>query len=283
MSVTSPAVDPPAKAHPKMPGWIRRSGWWLCCLALSISAGLASSPMAGSALASVSTSGARAVDARSAHMALIANRQFLRSLVKAAPAERAAASTYVASIAQTCPGVLDGLGPITVAVKKAGVRDVIAEGLGDLELTLTAQGRGALTTFARRAMSLPWSTLRTSSDVRRYFTAEHAFYDASPSNLCADAGALVADGGQTAPPETVQWFGNFKRLTNDAAAAGRVFGRDLGRLSGPEDVPVIASTGVLTARLQVSEQSLLESNANKLLAALGLPTPTRAQFAHFAG
>ena len=60
-------------------------------------------------------------------------------------------------------------------------------------------------------------------------------------------------------------------------------GRDLSRLSGPEDVPVIASTAVLTAKLQVSEQSLLQSNANKLLAALGLPAPTRAQFAHFAG
>lgn len=72
-------------------------------------------------------------------------------------------------------------------------------------------------------------------------------------------------------PQTPQWLGTFKSLARDANVAGRVFGRDLNRLSGPDDVPVIVTTGVLAARLQASEQRLLQSEVKQLLAALGLP------------
>jgi hypothetical protein len=208
---------------------------------------------------------------------LIDNRQFLRSLVKAERAQRAVAASYVAAVTQACPGVLDGLGPITLAAEKPAVQDVIAEGLGDLEVTVIAPGRGALGTFARRATSLKWSSPTTNGDVRRYFTAEDALYGTQPSDLCADAGALVADSGQTEPPQTLQWLRTFEHLTQEANAAGRVFGRDLNRLSGPEDVPVIVTTHILAAKLQANEQRLLQSNVNLLLAALGLPASVRVQ------
>jgi hypothetical protein len=233
MSVSSQTAAPPGDVHDSTRGFSwRRQVCRVQCLALSIAA----------ALLCAGPASARPVDTQSAHVALTANRQFLRSLVNAVPAQRAAAGSYVASIAQTCPGILSGLGPITLAAEKPGVRDVIAEGLGDLEVAVIAQGRGALATFARRATSLSWSRPKTSSDVRHYFAAENALYNAPPSDLCADAGALVADGGQTEPPQTSQWLGTFKSLTRDANATGRVLGRDLNRLSGPEDLAVIATT-----------------------------------------
>ena len=217
------------------------------------------------------------MDAKSTHLALTANRQFLRSVVTAAPAQRTAATSYVAAVAQTCPGVLAGLDPITLAAGKPAVQDVIAEGLGDLEVTVITPGRAALATFARRATSLKWSSPTSNRDVRRYFTAEDALYGAQPSDLCADAATLVADSGQTAPPQTMQWLRNFRHLTQAANGAGRVFGRDLNRLSGPEDVPVIVTSNVLAAKLQANEQRLLQSNVNRLLAALGLPASVRVQ------
>jgi hypothetical protein len=223
------------------------------------------------------------VDTRSTHRVLTADREFLQRLVKTAPAERKATGSYVASISQTCPGVLNGLGPITVAAEKPAVRDVIAEALGNLEVTVLAQDRGALATFARRGTSLTWSSPTTNSDVRRYFTAEDALYAAQPSDLCADAAALVADSGQTEPPPTLQWLTNFERLTHDAKAAERVFGRDLDRLSSPEDVPVAVTTTVLAAKLQANEARLLQSNLSRLLTALGLPAPVHVQDAHVRG
>jgi hypothetical protein len=279
MSVTAGAVAPPAKSRALARGGARRRrGGRLCCLALSLVAALACSATPGSASASVSTSApARGVDARSAHLALTANRQFLRSLVAAAPARRAAAEAYVTSIAQTCPGVLSGLGPITLVSEKPAVRDVIAEGLGDLEVAVIAPGRRALATFARRTTSLRWSSPSTSNDVRNFFTAEDALYGAGPSNLCADLRALIADGGQTEPPQTSAWLERYQSLIGDAKTPARAFGRDLNRLSGPTDLPVIATTDLLEAKLQASEQRLLGINLNQLLAALGLPASVGVQ------
>ena len=101
------------------------------------------------------------------------------------------------------------------------MRDVIAEGLGDIDVAAAAPGRRPLEMFTRRVMALRWSDPRTSADVRRFVTTDDALFDADPSDLCADADALVADSRQTAPPQTLQWLENFKRLTQAASAAGR--------------------------------------------------------------
>ena len=188
----------------------------------------------------------RPVDTRSAKAALIADRQFLRNLVNAEPAETASARSYVASIAQKCPGALSGLDPAAVAMHKSAVVAVVAEGVGDIDVAANATGRGALAAFARQTIPLRWSSPTTGTDVRRFFAAENAVYHTPSSDLCADAGALAADSGQTPPLQTIQWLTKFDDSLRAANHAGRAFALQLSRLSGPADLPVIVTNEQLT-------------------------------------
>jgi hypothetical protein len=278
MSVSSRTVARPEKACDSTRGGCRRhQARRLSGLALSIPAVLLCS-----ASASASTS-ARPVDARSAHVALAADRQYVQRVLNAMPAESRAAESYVASIAQQCPGVLSGLGPLTAASQNPGALAVITEALGDVDIAASAPDRIPLTAFARRATSLRWSSATTGSDVRQYFKAAHAVLYMRPSDLCADAQQLVAGGGTTAPPQTSQWLTTFSSSERAANTTGRVLGRDLSRLSSPTELPVIAATARLQQRLAQREQRLLQSNLTQLIAALGLAARVQVQVAHLAG
>jgi hypothetical protein len=189
---------------------------------------------------------------------------------------------YVTAIGQQCPGVLSGLEPLSGAIHKTALLDLVAEGVGDVDVAANTPGRGALAAFAHQTMALRWTSPRSANNVHHYFAAENALYQLPASDLCADAGAFAADDGQTAPPNTTQWFTKFAGSLRDANTADRAFQLQLKRLSGVGDLPVIVTNQQLEQRLQTHEQKLLQATATSLMSALGLPASVRVQFAHSA-
>jgi hypothetical protein len=105
--------------------------------------------------------------------------------------------------------------------------------------------------------------------VKRFLAAEHALLFLAPSDVCTNARALAANP-QVTPPATLQWLATYGRTNNAEGNALDAFLKVLRRFETPADAAVIKDIGRDASRAYTAQKTLMETEALKLLAALGL-------------
>jgi hypothetical protein len=217
------------------------------------------------------TAGAAVIDQRSDQAALTAYRSYLQGAIARIPAARKAESAYVSTISQRCSGQLAALSDLSAgSVNRTALFDFGLELGGDVAITADAPARGPLATMAGTLTSLPWSSSRTARTVKRYLSAEDRLFGLAPSNLCADAQALVDSRAQSIPSGTAEWVAEFRGAASAQEAAARGFGRVLRKFETQADTALVASDNALNRQLFAALSGVVTSSAAKLISDLGL-------------
>jgi len=233
--------------------------------------------IAASILAAVPASAVAAgVDQTSDHAALTAYHAYIAGVIAQIPAARKADAAFTDSITQGCPNALAALaGSSASSVNQTALFDFGLELGGDLAVTADAPARGRLAQFGASLEQLRWSSSQTARTIKRYLAAQSRLFGLAPSDLCADAEALVASHAQSTPPGTAAWVAKLRGAVLAREAATQAFGHVLRKFQAPADQALAASDIRLNRRLFAKLSGVVTSSATKLLANLGLRTSAR--------
>jgi len=179
---------------------MRRAAWIAAALAL-----MSASPAVASPL-----------DAASAHAGLRADRAFASSLVRKTGDAQAGVRAFVAGVQARCPKVLQTLSSSDTFAQ--GAASQFGKEVGaDLVLSAFASFREPLATLDQRIGRLRWSNPAIGARLRRAVDAETAVFSLMPSDLCADASALAANGGRHFPPGARAFLTTFQHEVDVSA------------------------------------------------------------------
>jgi hypothetical protein len=138
----------------------------------------------------------------------------------------------------------------------------------DLVLSAFVSFRQPIATLSRRLERLRWSSRVTWSRIKNAVEAERRVFGLMPSDLCADAAALSANGGKKFPPGAAAFLRTFQRDTEHAARLG--VKSLLLRHRRPRDERLVRQVNRLEDRADTRFGDVLTPEVPKLLKALGL-------------
>jgi hypothetical protein len=209
------------------------------------------------------------VDQASTHAALAAVVRWQTGLMAAAPISQQSDDQFVASVAAGCPNVLAAVNLIPSPVNRAAPFALGEEIGADLLLARFLPAERALTSSLTSTIErLSWSSSAARAGIRHSMQAERRYFALSPSNLCADAGGLAATNAQTTPAGTLQFLAAFGRA---AAASGfSALDKTINRFKTSADGPLIRADNSNNKLLVAAGETLVASEAPKVLSALGL-------------
>jgi hypothetical protein len=227
--------------------------------------------LAAAVLALWPAAAAAAQDQSSDHAALTAYHSYLAGVTARLPDARKADATYISSVSGRCPNVLASLKQAPAgSVSQTALFDFGEELGGDTGVVAYGPARAELAKMAGTLRKLPWSSPQATKTVRRYLTAQGRLFRLAPSDLCADARALVASHAETIPAGTTQWLAKFGRAASAQQSAGASFVTLLKTFETPADKGLAATDSRLFKHLSGSIEGLVKASAGKLLHAFGL-------------
>lgn len=168
--------------------------------------------LALAALSTGASASAAPVDTHSAHTALRDYRAYLSGLVARMDAASQSDDLFINGIATTCPGVLKPLN--TSNDTNQTVLTQFGKEVGaDLVLAAIKPLQKPVATFGRRVGALHWSSRAQTRRIKTSLADQATAFALPPSDLCADASALVANGGKSAAPGTAPFLKTFVSTT----------------------------------------------------------------------
>lgn len=227
--------------------------------------------LAASVLALWPAAAAAAQDQSSDRAALTAYHTYLAGVTAHLPDARKADAAFVSSISGRCPNALASLKQAPAgSVNQTALFDFGEELGGDAGVVVYGPARAQLAKMAGTLRALRWSSPRTAKIMKRYLTAQGRVLRLAPSDLCADAQALVASHAETIPPGTSQWLARFKRAVSAQQSAGAAFAAVLKKFQTPADKGLAATDNRLFKQLAGRIEGLVTASAGKLVNVLGL-------------
>jgi hypothetical protein len=214
---------------------------------------------------------AAAQDQHSDRAALTAYHSYLAGVTAHLGDAHKADAAFASSISQRCPNALASLKQAPAgSVNRTALFDFGEEIGGDAGVVAYGPARVEFRKMAGTLRTLPWSSPQSSTVVRRYLTAQSRLFGIAPSDLCADAHALVASHGETIPSGTSHWLAKFRGAASAQQSAAASFAALLKNFETPADKGLAASDNRLFKRLSGSVGSLAKSSAGKIINVLGL-------------
>jgi hypothetical protein len=227
--------------------------------------------LAAGVLALWPATAAASQDQSSDRAALTAYHRYLAGVSAHLPDARKADAAFVSSISGRCPNALASLKQAPASsVNQTALFDFGEELGGDTGVVAYGPARAELAKMAGTLRKLPWSSPQTAKIINRYLTAQGKLFGLAPSDLCADAQALVASHAETVPAGTSEWLGKFRRAVSAQQSAGSSFAATLRKFQTPADKGLAATDSRLFKRLSASIEGLVKNSAGKLLGVLGL-------------
>jgi hypothetical protein len=228
--------------------------------------------LAAISLVCAAPAGAAPLDARSDHVALRAWRSYLSGIESAIPSARRADDAFVATLSRSCPNVLAPLNFLALTPTNRAVFTALGEEVGGNLTPVAVVPKRPLASMTRTLSRLRWSRRQTGQTIQRYLAAAKEFSQLSPSDLCADAGAMAASNASTTPPATLNWLAMYARDENATVKGTSAFMAVLTGYAGSGEGAVIKSVHNLAIRANSDLVKLIRAEAFKALAALGLST-----------
>jgi hypothetical protein len=211
------------------------------------------------------------VDVASDHVLIHAYKTFLNGVLSDVPAWRQADDTYISNISASCPNVLAAVNLLpSNQINQAAATAFGEEAAGDLLVSQGPLMLHRLSTLQTSISRLRWSNRNARTTVKRYLSAERAFYSLAPSDLCADATAFAASNATTTPPGTLRWLATLGSLGTRNESASGALGALLGGYHSSRDTGTVKDVLKLLNRLQSVGSNVLQDEVTKLLTALGL-------------
>jgi len=227
--------------------------------------------LAAAALALWPATAAAAQNQRSDRTALTAYHSYLAGVTARLPDARTADAAFVSSISGRCPNALASLKQAPASsVNQTALFDFGEELGGDTGVVAYGPARAELAKMTASLRTLRWSSPQTAKIVNRYLTAQSRLFGLAPSDVCADAQALVASHAESIPAGTSHWLAKFKRAVSAQQSAGASFTAVLRKFETPADRGLAAADNKLFKRLAGSVEGLVKSSAGKLVHVLGL-------------
>lgn len=227
--------------------------------------------LAAAVLALWPATAAAAQDQSSDHAALTAYHSYIAGVTARLPDARKADAAYVSSISGRCPNALASLKQAPAgSVSQTALFDFGEELGGDVGVVAYGPARAELPKMAGTLRKLRWSSPPATKTVKRYLTAQGRLFRLAPSDLCADARALVASHAETIPAGTSQWLARFKRAASAQQSAGASFAALLKQFETPADKGLAATDTRRFKHLEGSLEGVVKSSAVKLVHAFGL-------------
>jgi hypothetical protein len=216
---------------------------------------------------SVAPAAAKPLDTASAHAGLRAYRAYQSSIASRAGAARKADAAFIASVKAACPKVLTSIGA-SDTFDQGDVVQFGKEAGADLVVAAFAPVRKPLATLSQRIGKLRWSRPSAGFQIQAALDAQRAVFELTPSDLCADAAALAANGGRAVPPGTAAFLKTYDRTTSVAGLDG--LRHVLVRYRPASDRRLVRIVTRLERRADTRLEHTIGGEVPKLLDALGL-------------
>jgi hypothetical protein len=234
---------------------------WRAILALALVASLAATVPAA----------AKPVDAASATKALRIWLRYANSAKAAVTAAKTSEDDLVASVANGCPGVLGQIDSQPADQWNWRALSALAdEATGNSDLAAGAPLHAGFGVFAKRIGALRWSKGSTRSAVKRSLQLQRRYLFQAPSDMCADANALAANGGASTPTATLQFDAVIRR--NFAGAGLLGLGRIIFKFAKHTHTNQVLNQKLANAQFdyQSATLDLIGTTQGRLLKTLGL-------------
>jgi hypothetical protein len=218
-------------------------------------------------LISAAAAEARPVDTTSAHKGLRALRAYLSATTRLTGAATRSDDAFIAGIQSTCSNVLASVSS-SDTFDQGVVVQFGKEASADLVAAAFVPARKPLAVLRRRVSKLRWSRQSTKRAVQAALDAQDTVFKLPPSDLCADASALAANGGRAVPSGTKTFLKTFQR---DASLAG-LDGLEevLVRYRPARDMRLVREVNRLSERADKRLEHVFDREVRKLLKVLAL-------------
>jgi hypothetical protein len=251
---------------------------WLHTQVLGLGLGLCLVSLGALALLAPASAAAqarpRSLNASADQAAMTAYRTYLSGLTAGALGAAARASQVEIHVSSTCPDALTDLAQLSADQVKASALTAFGNEVdAELQLAYISGNATALNRLGGALDALSWSTVTPAATTTAFIRAERALAAVTSSNLCKDAAALDA-APLSEPMSTRRFLARYHAATRALNLSRAAFQSLLAKFQSPTETRLVAQINGLAAQYVSQASAVEQTDADAVLAALGLSSST---------